>query len=42
MLEVEEYYGVDEVTDVEMWKREYTSHLVRWLRRFSKLTGNAA
>jgi putative SOS response-associated peptidase YedK len=23
MLEIEDYYGVDEVTDVEMWKREY-------------------
>ena len=23
MLEIEDYYGVDEVTDLEMWKREY-------------------
>ena len=23
MLEIEEYYGVDEVIDLEIWKREY-------------------
>jgi hypothetical protein len=23
MLEIEDYYGVDEVIDLEMWKREF-------------------
>jgi hypothetical protein len=23
MLEIEDYYGIDEVTDLEMWKREF-------------------
>jgi hypothetical protein len=32
MLEIEQYYDIEEREDLEIWKREYNIPRVRWRR----------
>ena len=42
MLEIEDYYGVDDMIDLEMWKREFNIPPRKWLLLSWKLTESAA